>query len=116
MLLADAVPGSAIVARTGGEEFVVLLPDTALSTALLVASLARSRLAEADLGDLPTFTFSAGVAQRQAGESFIALKRRADLATYRAKAAGRDRVEAEPSRDMALHSASVVRLDAARQR
>lgn len=115
-LLTEAVPGSAIVARTGGEEFVVLLPDTGLSSASLVASLVKSRLAEADLADLPRFTFSAGVAQRHIGEGFAGLKRRADLATYRAKASGRDRIEIAKAGSLPTRPSSVTMIRSARER
>ncbi|MBJ7330894.1 MAG: GGDEF domain-containing protein [Solirubrobacteraceae bacterium] len=79
--------------RLGGEEFVVLLPETAIVAAHAVAE----RLADA-VRDEPQaacrVTISAGVAACHAGESFSWRRtyRRADTALYAAKEQGRDRV------------------------
>jgi two-component system cell cycle response regulator len=77
--------------RLGGEEFLVLLPDTDSGAARLVADKLRTEVAAA-----PTrvpVTVSAGVAT-WADEAAEELLRRADEALYRAKDAGRDRVMA----------------------
>jgi diguanylate cyclase (GGDEF)-like protein len=84
------------VARLGGEEFAVLLPDTGPDTALLVAERLRSALArtpEAAAGRIEAgYTVSIGVATLDAGESIEALLSRADAALYAAKAGGRNMV------------------------
>ena len=81
------------LARFGGEEFVALLPQTGLEEGLSVAE--RIRAACALPGDEPGCTVSIGVTTnsevRDTAESMIA---RADTAMYRAKALGRNRVEA----------------------
>jgi len=86
-----------VVARLGGEEFVVLLPDTTLEGAEAVAErLCQSIAAVAvDVDGTPIrYTVSAGVAEMEAGVSGLdALIKRADAALYSAKAKGRDRVE-----------------------
>ncbi len=88
-----------IVARFGGEEFAVLLPNTDLADALLVAEHLRSGCQGAfDLE--PALTISIGVAAYVPGESEAALIGRADGALYVSKAEGRNRVtaaQAEPT-------------------
>ena len=85
------------IARFGGEEFVLLMPDSALADALAVGEVLREAIAACPFhfkGEPVTITVSMGVAQFQAGErSDLALKR-ADQALYRAKAAGRNQVQA----------------------
>jgi len=83
--------GVDVFARQGGEEFLALLPDTALEEGLRVAE--RIRVAVAN-DDEPSFTVSIGVAQRQPGETVHDWIARADAALYQAKEAGRDRVVA----------------------
>lgn len=81
--------------RFGGEEFIVLLPETALPEAAVVAERIRVSAA-AGGGDLPPYTVSIGVAASGAGDRDVdALLGRADQALYRAKENGRDRVERE---------------------
>jgi diguanylate cyclase (GGDEF)-like protein len=87
--------------RTGGEEFAVLLPETALANAREVAERMRAEVAECLINvDQGTFqiTVSIGLAQLQEDESFEALMARADLQLYEAKRAGRDRVHPQPER------------------
>lgn len=84
------------IARFGGEEFVLLMPDSSLSTALAVGEVLRGAVEACPFhfkGEPVTITVSMGVAQLLAGErSELALKR-ADEALYRAKAAGRNQVQ-----------------------
>ena len=85
-----------IVARMGGEEFCVLLPDTKLSGALQAAERLRMTIERRPArwqGAAMAVTVSVGVAEVQAGgESVDALLERADQALYRAKSEGRNRV------------------------
>lgn len=88
-------PGD-VLARWGGEEFLVLLPNTLLNEAVLVMERLRERCADpAQWASQPHLqvTFSAGLTAHVAGESTQASIARADAALYRAKAAGRNRVE-----------------------
>ncbi|WP_338486335.1 diguanylate cyclase [Pseudomonas trivialis] len=89
--------GRHFIARFGGEEFVLLMPDTSLTQALAVGEVLRSAIESCPFhfkGEPVTITLSMGVAQFQPGErSDLALKR-ADEALYRAKAAGRNQVQA----------------------
>jgi diguanylate cyclase (GGDEF)-like protein len=82
-----------IVTRYGGEEFVVLLPQTPLSAATLVAERLRAAVAAADLPGHPApqrRTISLGVACTNEPVGAYQLLRVADEATYAAKRAGRN--------------------------
>ena len=83
----------AILGRYGGEEFVVLLPDTGREEALLVAE--RIRASKTVLPDVPVCQVSIGVASFAHGgqDSLRDLIGRADAGLYRAKELGRNRVE-----------------------
>jgi two-component system cell cycle response regulator len=84
-----------IAARFGGEEFVVLLPNTGLAQALEAAERVRGHLAGERIDPLPEpVTASFGVAERAEGESGASLLQRIDAALYEAKQSGRNRVSA----------------------
>ncbi len=85
-----------VVGRYGGEEFVVVLPQTPHDEAMLTAERVRSRVhahAFGAEGKPLSVTISVGVATApsEAADSAAALVRDADKALYRAKSAGRDR-------------------------
>ena len=83
------------IGRYGGDELVVILPDTALPEALGVAENLRSAVNCRPLsmdGVVLEASLSIGVAQLEPGESADQLLERADAALYASKAAGRDRV------------------------
>jgi len=86
-----------ILARFGGEEFVLLLPDTGMDEALQVAERIRHDIENHREKALPPYTVSLGVAvaQGKAGDAadIEALIAEADAALYRAKQRGRNRVE-----------------------
>ncbi|WP_131802037.1 GGDEF domain-containing protein [Klenkia taihuensis] len=79
------LPPGAVLARQGGDEFALLLPDLTGPEAVVVVWRVCDALAGIGL--------SCGVAQYEPGESVAQLVRRADGALYAAKAAGRGRVE-----------------------
>ena len=82
-----------MLGRYGGEEFLLLLPDISEATALVVAE--RIRVACEQTQTEPRFTVSIGLTTIQANSDTVAtLTARADQALYRAKAQGRNRVEA----------------------
>ncbi|WP_284618569.1 diguanylate cyclase [Aquabacterium humicola] len=91
-----ACRGGDIVARWGGEEFVMLLPETGAEQARMLAERLRETFAKTPLvladGQAVAFTASFGVAVRADGMSLDQLLQAADMALYRAKDAGRDRV------------------------
>lgn len=80
-----------VVARVGGEEFAVILPNTDAQGALEVAERMRIAVAQANWLGHPT-TISLGVATLQEKEDAGGLYARADAALYAAKAAGRNQV------------------------
>ena len=83
--------------RFGGEEFVVLMPDTESADAVHIAERVRQQVAEAPFtlsdGRQLNVTVSVGVATSQGlGDSPEALLKRADEGVYEAKSSGRNRV------------------------
>lgn len=84
---------SDFVGRTGGEEFLVLLPGTSCADARLVAEKLRRAVAALALDDVGTVTISIGIAVFPDDASTLdALLRCADAAMYEAKHRGRDQV------------------------
>lgn len=82
-------PGD-LLARWGGDEFVVVLPKSTLESAKNLAERIRQSMSEVPtMGDFK-ITLSLGVVERHAGEGPDALMARADQALYRSKAAGKD--------------------------
>ena len=86
-----------VAARLGGEEFVLMLPETDLEGAQEVAERVRRRTQEAVMdneGELITVTVSLGVSQFHRREKTLGeAMKRADMALYEAKGAGRNRVQ-----------------------
>jgi diguanylate cyclase (GGDEF)-like protein len=85
---ANALRAGDMVGRFGGEEFVIILPDTTARTAILIAERVRSSIAMS--GSTPRVTVSMGIAELAEGETGESLLRRADEALYVAKRAGRN--------------------------
>lgn len=97
-LFAACVRATDVVARLGGEEFIVLMPNTGQAGAMALAEKLRASLAQQVLAIGPLqvpVTVSVGVSELPAGHSgiFEALYTAADQALYAAKAQGRNRVE-----------------------
>jgi diguanylate cyclase (GGDEF)-like protein/PAS domain S-box-containing protein len=97
-VLQDQCRPGELVARFGGEEFVVLVPSHPLETAVQIAERLRVSSAKASPEGLGSkqLTASFGAAEAIPGETSAQLLRRVDAALYRAKARGRNRVEADP--------------------
>ena len=95
-LLNGALRNCDIVARWGGEEFVLVLPSSTLEGAVQVAERLRETLANAVIkdgnGDVVPVTASFGVASYRADETLEQVIDRADRAMYLAKSGGRNRV------------------------
>lgn len=101
--LVDGVKGQDLVGRYGGEEFVILLPNSSIKAGEIVGENLRKSVADKEVinrstGDrLGQITLSAGVAQFMAGDTLEKLIERADGALYTAKNNGRNQVVASNS-------------------
>jgi len=82
--------------RWGGEEFVVLIPNTTLSSSTVLAERLLERIAATDFPVVKHITVSIGVAESMPGEPWEKWFKRADNALYRAKAHGRNQVQIAP--------------------
>jgi diguanylate cyclase (GGDEF)-like protein len=109
-----------IVGRLGGEEFAILLEGSNVESGVQFAERLRAKIGalvfETAQGKL-TLTCSFGVGQWEPGDTIDRLLRRADVALYRAKKTGRDRVvSADSVLDKTLYpnSGTVIRADARR--
>lgn len=88
-----------LIARWGGEEFLAVLPDTALQSAQASAERVREALLAHDWrapsGERIDITISAGVSEFRGNDDLNSAISRADRALYRSKERGRNRVELE---------------------
>jgi diguanylate cyclase (GGDEF)-like protein/PAS domain S-box-containing protein len=83
-----------MVARWGGEEFVILLRDCALPGGLKVAEQIRAAIADTPFIDVGAVTVSIGVAEAHRDDDLTSWVARADEALYEAKGSGRNTVRA----------------------
>ncbi len=95
--IGDTLRQEQIVGRIGGEEFVVLLPDTSPQQALVAIERVRRAIGDSPItlgtGLAASITMSGGIAPLPDGMSVPVALQQADKAMYRAKAVGRNRVE-----------------------
>ena len=92
LLVRQRIRKSDIVARWGGEEFVLLLPDSELDEAIKVAQLLRKVIDDEFFESVGNVTCSFGVAALEEEEDAEHLLNRADELLYEAKSNGRNRV------------------------
>ena len=99
-VLKENTKGRDFVARWGGEEFAILLPQTQLENAMTVGNHLRHLMETKKIVrkpnnmDLGTITLSMGATTYRAGEDADSFLNRADQGLYQAKGNGRNRVEA----------------------
>ncbi len=100
--VSQGLRSSDLLGRFGGEEFLLLMPQTPLSGAIELGERIRALIenSEAAPPEIPDFTVSIGVVQwRNKGETAESFIARADQAMYDAKNSGRNRVHAETAVD-----------------
>ncbi len=111
--LTATVRDADLLGRWGGEEFLLLAPNTDHAAACALAERCRQAIAESPMPTAGEVTASLGVATHAADDVSRSLMRRADLALYTAKAEGRDRVIGLPdieARDITRVATSQERL------
>jgi two-component system cell cycle response regulator len=91
-LLKTMVRAEDVACRLGGEEFMVLLPNTTCEAAFSMAERIRCSFEELPRTTTPAVTASFGVTGLQEGEDEDGMMRRVDAALYQAKHEGRNRV------------------------
>ena len=95
-LLRSNIRRSDILARWGGEEFAVIMPEVGIENARQMAEKLRLLIQEHVFPEIGSMTVSIGVTQYQAGDGLDDLTLRADRALYRAKEHNKNRVEVNP--------------------
>lgn len=94
-ILVRETRGADVIGRWGGEEFLILCPQTSLEEAFLLANRIRASVAAYAFTAVGHKTSSFGVAAIRGGDTEATLVQRADAALYRAKKSGRNKVERE---------------------
>jgi diguanylate cyclase (GGDEF)-like protein len=108
--LRDSTREYDVVARFGGDEFCVLLPETDIEGAMIVAERMRARVEEVTRAEDVPVTISIGVVSHQGGgPSVEGLILAADTAAYQAKASGRNAIAAAHLADPVREAERVLR-------
>lgn len=94
-LMSDSTRMSDTFGRWGGEEFILLCPESRLEQSQKMAENLRIKMTQGNWPKDIKLTSSFGVAEMKPDESISSLLKRADQALYRAKEAGRNRVECD---------------------
>lgn len=105
-LMQETVRPTDVVSRMGGEEFVVLLPDTNIEEAVITVTRLQRALTKTlfmQNNQKLLITFSAGVSLMKTGESEASVIGRADQAMYLAKKSGKNRVMTEEDLNSVHH-------------
>lgn len=96
-VIRSSVRATDLMGRWGGEEFVIISPETGIRGSFSLAEKIRARLESADLGEIDHRTASFGVTAFADGDDIEAIMARADAGLYAAKQGGRNRVEKVPA-------------------
>jgi diguanylate cyclase (GGDEF)-like protein len=92
-VLRDKVRGNDVIARLGGEEFVLVYPNMSVTTSIEAVERVRDGLTQAlAMSTVPEFTCSFGITHSSVGRSADSILRVADAGLLRAKELGRDQV------------------------
>jgi len=95
-LASATIRKSDFLARWGGEEFAIIVPQADVNEAATLADALRAAIEPRAFHEVETITCSFGVAEYEPGDTAESLVARADKALYRAKVNGRNRVETAP--------------------
>ncbi len=95
--------------RWGGEEFVILLPETNLARTAKIAEKLRMEIEQYQFPHVAKVTASFGVTQFIDGDNETTFIHRADKALYKSKQNGRNRVEVLPSSNLSLEVFSGIK-------
>ena len=96
-IIRSSVRATDLAGRWGGEEFVIISPETDIGGSFSLAEKIRTRLESADLGKIGHRTASFGVTAFADGDDIEDIIARADAGLYAAKEGGRNRVEKVPA-------------------
>lgn len=96
-------------ARWGGEEFVLLLPETSIASTIKMAEKLRKETELYDFPHVGRITASFGVTQFITGDTETSFINRADEALYKSKQNGRNRVEVLPASHLLLRALSSMK-------
>lgn len=114
--IANTLRTSDTVARLGGEEIAVILPNSILPQGLWIAQRIRNAIAKLHLQhpstgqNLPPVTVSIGTAEALPGENPDEIFKRADIALYEAKQGGRNRIEIAPQERLKVITPPALKL------
>jgi len=105
-MIKNMIRSSDTFARWGGEEFVLLLPETGFETAIQLAEKIKQKTANTLFSNTCKMTVSFGITQFLEGDTETTLFKRADDALYKAKTNGRNRLEINPPLHVLLKALS----------
>ena len=105
MLLRDNLREGDIIGRQGGEEFLVVFPETVLPVAISVMERLATKLDANPVSEHLRYTFSAGLVRALPGIPAERLLHSADMALYQAKSEGRNRITCVSEEQAARSSA-----------
>jgi diguanylate cyclase (GGDEF)-like protein/PAS domain S-box-containing protein len=88
--VSDKIRNIDVLARWGGEEFIILLPETRQNEAAVMAERLRQCLCKIDIPEVGNVTASFGVAEYSFGDTVNKIVHKADIMMYKAKSAGRN--------------------------
>jgi len=92
-MIKNSIRSEDIFARWGGEEFVLLLPQTNSDSAIVLAERLRTEIAQYNFSNVGTITVSIGISELNDGDGLDELIKRGDMALYNAKESGRNNVK-----------------------
>ena len=95
-IIRSSVRATDLAGRWGGEEFVIISPETDIDGGFSLAEKVRARLESTEFGEIGHRTASFGVTVFADGDGIDEIIARADIGLYAAKQGGRNRVEKAP--------------------